>query len=69
MATDRVKVLQVRVDNETAHRFSALAAATGMSETALLRKAVEDALIEAEGQIDVLQEQLRARIKETKGQV
>ena len=48
---DRTTSLQVRVDAACAERFSALAAAMGISQSELLRRAVDGILADAEGQI------------------
>ncbi|MAT05314.1 MAG: hypothetical protein CL424_09765 [Acidimicrobiaceae bacterium] len=63
MARDKGKTLQARVDAEYAHRFAVLAAAKGISESALVRQATDKILAEAEGQIDALKAEVRARLR------
>lgn len=63
MARDKGKTLQARVDAEYAQRFAVLAAAKGISESALVRQATDKILAEAEGQIDALKAEVRARLR------
>lgn len=63
MARDKGKTLQARVDAEYAQRFAVLAAAKGISESALVRLAIDKVLAEAEGQIDALKAEVRARLR------
>lgn len=56
MDRDRTRTLQVRVDTATGKRFSALAAVLGITESELLRRAVNEILTDAGKQIDALKE-------------
>lgn len=63
MAKEKGKTLQARVDAAYAQRFAVLVAAKGISESALVRLATDKILAEAEGQIDALKAQVRARLR------
>lgn len=56
MDRDRNRTLQVRVDTATGKRFSALAAVLGITESELLKRAVDEILRDAGKKIDVLKE-------------
>lgn len=61
----RHRNLQVRVDAERAQRFAALAAALDVSESDLLRRAIDELLTKAEQQIAPLIEELERRRRQS----
>jgi predicted DNA-binding protein len=60
---EKGKTLQARVPAEYARRFATVAAARGISESALVREATDKILAEAEDDIDGLKARVRARLK------
>jgi len=63
MDRERTKTLQVRVDAAYAQRLAALAAAMGISQAELLRRATDAILAEAEGQIDALKDRVQEHMR------
>lgn len=61
----KTKTLQVRVDEETAHRFNLVARARRMNESELLRVTIEEMLRKSETNVDVLKAELRREFEET----
>lgn len=53
------KTLQARVSPETAHRFSTIAKARGMTTSQLVRTAIDRVMKDAENDMDSLRERLR----------
>ncbi|MFI6225302.1 ribbon-helix-helix protein, CopG family [Nocardia salmonicida] len=58
------KTLQVRVDQETAERFAAIARARRMSESELLRLTIHEMLRDAEKNVDMLKAKLREEFEQ-----
>ncbi|MBF6216409.1 hypothetical protein IU436_29485 [Nocardia farcinica] len=59
----KTKTLQVRVDEETARHFAAIARARRMTESQLLRATISEMLRSSESNVDVLKAELRAEFE------
>ncbi|WP_280247614.1 ribbon-helix-helix protein, CopG family [Nocardia abscessus] len=58
------KTLQVRVDQDTADRFAAIARARRMSDSELLRLTIHEMLRNAEKNVDMLKAKLREEFEQ-----
>lgn len=62
----KTKTLQARVDHDTAERFAVVAQARGMTDSQLLREAIDNVLRAASAGADDLQEALRRQYEDAR---